>query len=78
MTDAVNNHLIVGCLVKDEIGVGRCRHPAQRRIARACADERMQQQEIDHRLDAGFDAQRALRRLAVDMIEDRRKLGQRR
>lgn len=58
MPDRVNYNLGFRDFVENQVGVGRCRHSADRRIARAASDMRMLQQKIGEDLNAGLNSAR--------------------
>jgi hypothetical protein len=68
VSDGVNDDLALCHLVKDDVGVGRRRHPADGWITRAATDVGIQQQEVGDRLYAGLNPPRALRRMGGDVI----------
>ena len=75
MSDGMNDDLGLRGLVENQIGIGCRRHPTDSRIVRAAADVGMQQQQVAQGLNAGLNPPRSLRRMSVNVIEDRAEIG---
>src|SRR5690348_10889295 len=78
MPDRVNDDLRRRDLVENQIGIGRRRDAADRRVARAATNMGMQQEEVGDYFDAGVHTSDTLRRLCGDVIEDVTEIGERR
>jgi hypothetical protein len=59
MPHGMNDKLVVGGFVENNIRIGRGRHAADCGIIRARTHERMLHKRIDHQVNAAFDARRA-------------------
>jgi hypothetical protein len=65
----MNDHLILGDFVKDEVGIGWDWQPSDRGIIGASVDERVIRQELNESLNARLNTPRALRRVRRDAAE---------
>src|SRR5262249_32674853 len=74
--NGVNDDFGLWGFVENQIWVRRRGHPTYRRIVRAAADMRMQQQQVGQALNTGLDAPRALRRMGGHVIKDRAEVGE--
>ena len=61
MPDGMNDDFGLRSFVENEIGVGRHSYSTDRRIGRAAAHVRVEEQKIGERLDPGQNPPRALR-----------------
>lgn len=75
MAHGVNDDLVFGDFIKDEIGIGRGWQTSDRRVIGARADQRMNRQKADESLNAGLDTLCSLWRMGGDVVENRLKIG---
>jgi hypothetical protein len=61
MAHGVNDDLLFGGFVKDEIGIGRGWQTPDRRVIGARADQRVNRQKADENLNAGLNTLRPSR-----------------
>ena len=67
MAHAMNDDLVLGRLIKNQVRIGRGNHPPQTALAGKLTGMGMPQQEIDNDLNACLNTTSALRRPLLDI-----------
>ena len=67
MAHAMNDDLVLGRLIKNQVRIGRDNHAPQTALAGKLTGMRMPQQEINNDLDACLNTASALRRPLLDI-----------
>ena len=77
MANGVDDDLVSGDLIEDEIRIGRCRYAANAWIGRRRADIGILHEQVDDGANAGLHVARALRGPADDVVEDLIEISER-